>query len=90
MTAGIALQRGGMPHATVPADQATPADSQTRRRSAPRLEVLSWRGQLTTAPGLLWLLDTVLQFQPYMFTTDFPNQLIKPGRSRQPQLGQFT
>lgn len=44
------------------------------RSAAP--EVL--RRKLTAALGLLWLIDAGLQFQPYMFTTDFPNQAIKP------------
>lgn len=36
------------------------------------------RRNLTISLGLLWLVDAALQFQPYMFTTDFPNQVIKP------------
>ena len=40
--------------------------------------LLRWRRNLTWALGLVWLLDAGLQFQPYMFTTDFPNDVIKP------------
>ncbi len=37
-----------------------------------------WRRKLTLGLGLLWLLDAALQFQPYMFTAAFPNDVIKP------------
>jgi len=36
------------------------------------------RRRLQIGLGLLWLLDAALQFQPYMFTTDFPNEVIAP------------
>ncbi len=36
------------------------------------------RRRLQIGLGLLWLLDAALQFQPYMFTKDFPNQVITP------------
>lgn len=34
------------------------------------------RRTLTSALGLLWLLDAALQFQPYMFTNAFPRDVI--------------
>ena len=37
-----------------------------------------WRQRLTWALATIWLLDAALQYQPYMFTRDFPNQVIKP------------
>ena len=40
--------------------------------------LLRWRRSLTWAVGLVWLLNAGLQLQPYMFTTDFPNDVIKP------------
>lgn len=35
-----------------------------------------WRRTLTTSLGMIWLLDALLQFQPYMFTKAFPQQVI--------------
>lgn len=43
-----------------------------------RTEVNRWRQQLTLLLGGVWLLDAALQYQPFMFTKDFPNQVIKP------------
>ena len=75
MSAGLELRRrGDAPSAAVPPDPLPLA----RRRAAPPRRVAAWRRKLTIALGLLWLLDAALQLQPYMFTTDFPNQLIKP------------
>ena len=48
----------------------------TAAATAPDLS--RWRRTLTWALGLIWLLDAGLQYQPYMFTTDFPNSVIKP------------
>ncbi len=37
-----------------------------------------FRRRLQVGLGLVWLLDAALQFQPYMFTKDFPNEVIAP------------
>ncbi len=37
-----------------------------------------FRRRLQVGLGLIWLLDAALQFQPYMFTKDFPNEVIAP------------
>lgn len=37
---------------------------------------VQWRRVLTSALGLIWLLDAALQFQPYMFTKAFPTEVI--------------
>jgi hypothetical protein len=42
------------------------------------------RRHLQIALGLFWLLDGVLQLQPYMLGTDFANQVIAPTASGQP------
>jgi len=34
--------------------------------------------------GVLWLLDAALQLQPYMFTSDFANQVLAPTGQGQP------
>ena len=39
---------------------------------------------LQIALGLLWLLDGVLQAQPFMFTSDFVTQVIAPVGQGQP------
>ena len=45
----------------------------------PGAQVLErWRQRLTWALATVWLLDAALQYQPYMFTRDFPNQVIRP------------
>jgi hypothetical protein len=49
----------------------------TRRRSITRRD-------LQVALGLLWLLDGVLQAQPFMFTSDFATQVIAPVGQGQP------
>jgi hypothetical protein len=47
-------------------------------------QVARWRRRLTWALGLVWLLDAALQYQPYMFSTDFPNDTIKPSGAGSP------
>ena len=42
------------------------------------------RHHLQVALGLLWLLDGVLQAQPFMFTRDFATQVIAPAAQGQP------
>ncbi len=37
-----------------------------------------FRRRLQIGLGLVWLLDAALQLQPYMFTKDFPNEVIAP------------
>lgn len=44
----------------------------------------SWRSGLTWMLGLIWLLDAALQYQPYMFTADFPNSVIKAAGQGSP------
>ena len=44
------------------------------------------RRDLQVALGLLWLLDGVLQAQPFMFTSDFATQVIAPTGQEQPEL----
>lgn len=39
---------------------------------------------LTRALATIWLLDAVLQFQPYMFTRAFPDQVIAPTATGNP------
>jgi hypothetical protein len=55
-----------------------------RRPHAPALERRSRRQTLTVCLGLLWLLDAGLQFQPFMYTTAFPNDFIKPAGAGSP------
>lgn len=43
-----------------------------------------WRRAVTWGLGLLWLLDAALQFQPYMFTRAFPDQVIRPAGTGSP------
>jgi hypothetical protein len=45
---------------------------------------LRWRRILTIALGVLWLLDAALQYQPYMFTTAFPTEVIAPTAAGNP------
>ncbi|MBV9445645.1 MAG: hypothetical protein JO345_07095 [Streptosporangiaceae bacterium] len=47
----------------------------TSRAEPGRLAVLDARRKLQLALGVIWLLDGVLQFQPSMFTKDFPQML---------------
>lgn len=50
-----------------------------RRRVDPR-----WTRKLTWALAAIWLLDAVLQFQPYMFTRAFPHEIIAPTADGNP------
>lgn len=42
------------------------------------------RRHLQIALGLLWLLDAILQLQPFMFTTGFAHQILAPAGDGQP------
>jgi hypothetical protein len=53
-----------------------PERGPARDSAASRLS--RWRQVLTWLLGFIWLLDAALQYQPYMFTKDFPNQAIRP------------
>jgi hypothetical protein len=44
------------------------------------------RRTLQVALGMFWLLDGVLQLQPFMLTTSFATQVLSPGGDGQPQL----
>ena len=64
-----------------------PAGGTTPRRDA-RRRVLAWaadcesagpRRALQVALGLVWLFDTALQFQPYMFSKMFPAMMLAPS-----------
>src|SRR5579875_2053729 len=46
--------------------------------------VARWRQAMTWALGALWLLDAALQYQPYMFTRAFPDQVIRPAGAGSP------
>ena len=48
------------------------------------MTVTERRRVLTWALGLLWLLDAGLQYQPFMFTTAFPNETIKSAGAGSP------
>jgi hypothetical protein len=50
----------------------------------PSHHTLLTRRGLQIVLGLIWLLDGVLQFQPYMFTTAFAEQVIVPTGQGQP------
>ena len=41
-------------------------------------------GVLTWSLATLWLLDAVLQFQPYMYSTDFPKDVLAPAGQGSP------
>jgi uncharacterized membrane protein YwaF len=45
----------------------------------PTTRLERYRRTLQRALGVLWLLDAALQYQPYMFTTAFPRQVIAPA-----------
>lgn len=49
-----------------------------------RLVLNRWRRGLTLALGGVWLLDALLQYQPYMFTSAFPTQTIQPSGQGSP------
>jgi hypothetical protein len=42
----------------------------------PRARIDAYRRSLQLGLGVLWLLDAALQYQPYMFTTKFPHEVI--------------
>jgi hypothetical protein len=47
--------------------------------TAVRLErVAAYRRALQLGLGVMWLLDAALQFQPYMFTSAFPHEVLAP------------
>lgn len=50
----------------------------------PRNSIGRRRRFLIRSLGLLWLLDAALQFQPYMFTTAFPREVIRPTAAGNP------
>src|SRR5215204_3828548 len=50
----------------------------------PSFQTLMTRRGLQIVLGLIWLLDGVLQFQPYMFTRAFAEQVIAPVAQGQP------
>ena len=50
----------------------------------PSIHTLLTRRGLQIVLGLIWLLDGVLQFQPYMFTRAFAEQVIAPVAQGQP------
>lgn len=43
-----------------------------------------WRRTLIVVLAVLWLTDAALQYQPYMFTTDFPTDVIAPTAAGNP------
>jgi hypothetical protein len=53
-----------------------------------RADVRRWPGTnrrgVQLALGVLWLLDGALQFQPFMFTADFAQQVLAPSGQDQP------
>lgn len=51
-----------------------------------RQQVVLTTRSLRLALGLLWLLDGLLQLQPYMFTQGFARQVIAPAAGGQPSL----
>jgi hypothetical protein len=71
---------------------APPQDSLSKSGPLPTSRALFLKGKRMTlskqslcyALGLVWLLDGLLQLQPYMFTTGFADQIIAPSASGQP------
>jgi hypothetical protein len=63
-------------------DIAAPAARATGRLPAP----VPWSARriLQTCLGLVWLLDAALQFQPYMFTSNFVTKIIEPAAAGDP------
>jgi hypothetical protein len=59
-------------------DTGGPAPTRAEPASHPRRPITRWRQALIWILGLIWLLDAALQYQPYMFTKDFPNDAIRP------------
>jgi hypothetical protein len=54
------------------------------RPAAVARSALDPRRALQLALGGLWLLDGILQFQPYMFTKDFARQMLAPSAAGNP------
>ena len=73
-----------MPQQVAPEPQLSQADAPPAapdHRPSPRRAISlspQWRQVLTWILGFIWLLDAALQYQPYMFTKDFPNDTIRP------------
>jgi hypothetical protein len=71
---------------------APPEDSLSKSKPLPTSRALSIVGKRVTlskqflryALGVVWLLDGLLQLQPYMFTTGFADHIIAPSASGQP------
>lgn len=61
-----------------------PRFSAVRRPWAGLPGVARRRRALTWALGVLWLLDAALQYQPFMFTRAFPDQVIRPAAAGNP------
>lgn len=61
-------------------------DGELARRTSTAPALCRWRQGLTWAFGLLWLLDAALQYQPYMFTVQFPDQAIAAAGRGSPGL----
>ncbi|MCW2753191.1 MAG: hypothetical protein JWQ32_602 [Marmoricola sp.] len=55
-----------------------------RTRALPLTAARGWRRTLTSALAMIWLLDAALQFQPYMFTKAFPQEVIGTTASGNP------
>lgn len=85
MSAGLVVHSGDTPRSVYLADQVMTPDRLRRRRVKAWVDPVEGRRKLTAALGLLWLVDAALQFQPYMFSLDFPNQQIKPVGAGSPQ-----
>jgi hypothetical protein len=75
------MRRPARTHLPAPSDGL--ADSMMARA---RGQVALTTRSLSLALGLLWLLDGVLQLQPYMFTQGFARQVIAPAAGGQPSL----
>src|SRR5580658_9926501 len=64
----------------LPPGYTDPSRAVRRAGTAPLMS----RRRLQIALGLLWLLDGVLQLQPYMFTLGFAHNVIAPAAVGQP------
>ena len=76
MEASEDLSEGGSGRS--PSSSTEVISSVTIAGSGPAERVRVWRTRLAVALGLVWLLDAALQFQPYMFTTDFATDIVAP------------
>lgn len=61
-----------------PATPSTVADADAPQAPPRPTTLMRTRQRLTWALGAAWLLDAALQFQPYMFTQDFPKTTLLP------------